>query len=72
MNDPKSPLPAQLRWRKSSSSQGENDCVEVAAAPDGGWLVRDSKNPELPPHQHGRRAWTAFLDGLTHGTLRQR
>ena len=35
-----------LTWRKSSYSSGQGgNCVEVAALPDGGIAVRDSKNP---------------------------
>jgi hypothetical protein len=35
-----------LIWRKSSYSSGQGgNCVEVAALPDGGMAVRDSKNP---------------------------
>ncbi|WP_258941217.1 DUF397 domain-containing protein [Actinomadura luteofluorescens] len=37
---------SDLRWRKSSHSDGTGgECVEVAAGP-GGLLVRDSKDPE--------------------------
>lgn len=32
----------ELRWRKSSSSQNDGNCVELAHTRD---LVRDSKNP---------------------------
>lgn len=35
-----------LQWRTSSFSQGNGECVEVAALPDGGAAVRDSKNPD--------------------------
>jgi hypothetical protein len=38
-----------LAWKKSSySSASGGNCVEVAALPDGGRAIRDSKNP------HGR------------------
>jgi hypothetical protein len=35
-----------LAWKKSSySSATGGNCVEVAALPDGGRAIRDSKNP---------------------------
>jgi hypothetical protein len=35
-----------LAWKKSSYSSGSGgNCVEVAALPDGGRAIRDSKNP---------------------------
>jgi Domain of unknown function (DUF397) len=35
-----------LTWKKSSySSSTGGNCVEVAALPDGGRAIRDSKNP---------------------------
>lgn len=59
--------PAPLRWRKSTRSGSESNCVEVAQTCD---RVRDSKNKavELPFSQAG---WSAFLaavksDGLTN------
>jgi hypothetical protein len=37
---------SSLKWIKSSYSGGESaNCVEIAALPDGGRAVRDSKNP---------------------------
>jgi hypothetical protein len=38
-----------LNWVKSSySTATSGNCVEVAALPDGGRAVRDSKNPDGP------------------------
>ena len=35
-----------LAWKKSSYSSGSGgNCVEVAALPNGGRAIRDSKNP---------------------------
>jgi len=53
------PAPA---WRKSTFSESGN-CVEVAAAPDGGVLFRDSKNPAAPVLAFTAAEWEAFLDG---------
>jgi len=54
------PAPA---WRKSSFSYSEANCVEVAAAPDGGVLFRDSKDPGAPVLAFTAAEWGAFLDG---------
>lgn len=36
-----------LVWRKASYSSGQGgNCVEIAALPNGGRAVRDSKNPD--------------------------
>jgi hypothetical protein len=37
---------ADLNWRKASySGNGGGNCVEIAALPNGGRAVRDSKDP---------------------------
>ncbi|GAA2672594.1 DUF397 domain-containing protein [Actinoplanes palleronii] len=37
---------SELAWRKGSRSSGSgSDCVEVADLPDGGFALRDSKDP---------------------------
>ncbi|MEU6775580.1 DUF397 domain-containing protein [Streptomyces sp. NPDC046759] len=51
-------------WRKSSYSQGGNDCLEVThdfptLAP-----VRDSKNPDGPKLIFRPEAWSAFVANL--------
>jgi hypothetical protein len=57
-----------LVWRKSSFSGGEGgECVEVAATPDGGRYVRDTKDRSLPAHYFTSAEWAAFVKGVKGG-----
>ena len=51
------------RWRKSSYSGSESDCVEVAFVGDH-VATRDSKNPTGPALVFTRPAWTTFLTAV--------
>ncbi|GAB3504437.1 DUF397 domain-containing protein [Amycolatopsis cihanbeyliensis] len=55
---------AALRWRKSSYSTGSgggNECVELAALPGGGRVIRDSKlGAAGGVLVAGPRAWSAL------------
>lgn len=57
-------------WRKSSFSNADDNCVEVAFAADGRVGVRDSKDRSIPPHVYTRSEWAAFLAGVTAGEFR--
>ncbi len=54
------------RFRKSSFSGG-GGCVEVCRLHDGRIALRDSKDPQLPPHHFTAVEWTAFLAGVRAG-----
>jgi len=56
------------QWRKSQRCSG-GACVEVAKV-DGGYLVRDSKNPAGAVLSFTEQEWTAFVEGVEAGEFR--
>jgi hypothetical protein len=56
-------------WRKSSYSDGQANCVEVAAVGDryGLVAVRDSKSPGGPGLAFTPDAWQQFTERVTAG-----
>ncbi|MEU1509936.1 DUF397 domain-containing protein [Kitasatospora sp. NPDC005748] len=58
------------RWRKSTFSNGQGGCVEVADGYGGVMPVRDSKDPEGPVLVFTSDAWWAFVAGVQAGEFR--
>lgn len=54
-------------WRKSSRSNGQDNCVEIADLPDGGRAVRDSKDKSGPVLRFTAGEWRAFILGANAG-----
>jgi hypothetical protein len=59
--------PAGVAWRKSSSCTGNATCVEVAQLPDGGFAMRDGKDPGKPHLAFGASPWAEFLAAVRAG-----
>ncbi|WP_405144043.1 DUF397 domain-containing protein [Sphaerisporangium sp. NBC_01403] len=57
------------RWRKSSASAAENDCVEITDLPGGAKAVRDSKDPDREPLRFTSSSWAVFRQGVCAGQL---
>ncbi|MGW7349887.1 DUF397 domain-containing protein [Streptomyces sp. NPDC054784] len=54
-------------WVRSSYSGNSGNCVEVAALPEGGRLLRDSKDPHGPRLAVTNGQFTAFVRHATRG-----
>ena len=52
------------RWKKSSFSSSDTDCVELANTLD---AIRDSKNPQVTLHGVNLLALVSALRSATHG-----
>lgn len=57
---------SQAAWRRSSTSAGNGDCVEVAFVDDA-IAVRDSKHPDGPILLFTQGEWDAFVGGAKDG-----
>ncbi|HXV93202.1 MAG TPA: DUF397 domain-containing protein [Pseudonocardia sp.] len=58
---------ADAQWRRSSASNHQGNCVELAALPDGAVAVRHSRSPSGPALVYTRAEVEAFLAGLRAG-----
>lgn len=54
----------EASWVKSSYSNAQSSCVEIASVGEGVVPVRDSKNVLGPVIVLGDHAWRAFLTGV--------
>jgi hypothetical protein len=52
-----------MQWRKSSFSDGHNECIELAGLPDHGVAVRNSHDPGGPILTYTQAEFAAFIDG---------
>lgn len=58
-----------VTWRKSSLSQVNGHCVEVARQPGKVVGVRDSKKPRGPVLRFTPAEWRRFVAGIRNGEL---
>ena len=54
-------------WRKSSASNPQGNCVELAVLPDGGVAIRNSRFPAGPQITYTRAEIAAFVHGVRAG-----
>lgn len=59
----------RLSWRVSSYTGNTGNCVEVAALPGGGRVVRDTKNRDGDLVAVDASQWAGFLSKIKGGAL---
>ncbi|MFJ2777950.1 DUF397 domain-containing protein [Kitasatospora sp. NPDC087315] len=64
MLEPNTPI---TQWRKSSHSNGQGDCIEVADGVPNTVPVRDSKDPDGPALAFSTDSWQSFVAGIRAG-----
>ncbi|MEV0371882.1 DUF397 domain-containing protein [Streptomyces sp. NPDC050636] len=57
----------EFRYRKSSYSDHEAECAEVATSIPRAVAVRDSKDPDGPIQQLDPASWTVFQGAVAGG-----
>lgn len=62
-------MQTDLRWRKSSYSANQGDCVETASLPDGGMAVRDTKDRDGAMLTFTADAWAEFTSAIKDGRI---
>jgi hypothetical protein len=71
MSQTRNGMPAReltgLAWQKSRRSNPSGNCVEMAALPDGGVAVRNSRHPDGPALIYTVDEITAFVQGAKDG-----
>ena len=59
--------PAAVCWRKSSRSNSQGACVELAGLADGGVAIRNSRFPQGPALLSTRPEMRALIEGVKRG-----
>ena len=59
-------MTTEPRWKKSSRSNAQAECVEVADDLGGAVGVRDSKDPSGPVLTFGPESWRAFVRDVSN------
>jgi hypothetical protein len=56
-----------LKWRKSTRSIGNGQCIEAARLSDGRLAMRDSQDTCGPIISVTQRGWHSFVNGIKDG-----
>ena len=71
MSEPRNGIPAHelttVTWQKSSFSNPNGNCVEMARLPSGGIAVRNSRDPHGPALVYTQAEVIAFIAGSKNG-----
>ena len=62
-----SQLPPDLVWRKSTHSNPNGNCVEIAELPDGRLAFRNSRDAAGPVLVYTRDDFVAFVHSIENG-----